>query len=163
MNGTEIAGTESALVTLPERTRAMSDLIPPTLTMKMLERSLDLMAQRHQVLLGNVANEETPRFKAKDLEFQAVLTSIGQPGAGALPVARSDAAPHPRHLLLPGQSDGTSPPVLKELPQTSFGLDKNTVSIEKTMAALHDNSTLYSAASQILSRKFQGLLAAIRG
>src|SRR5205807_8674690 len=90
--------------------------IPPTTTMKMLERSLDLMAQRHQVLLGNVANEETPRFKAKDMEFQAVLASIGQPGAGALPVARSDAAPHPRHLLLPGQSDGMSPPLLKELP-----------------------------------------------
>src|SRR5947199_10776217 len=97
MNGTEIAGTESALVTLPERTRAMSDLIPPTLTTTMLERSLDLMAQRHQVLLGNVANEETPRFKSKDLEFQAVLTSIGQPGAGALPVARSAAAPQPPH------------------------------------------------------------------
>ena len=140
----------------------MSDLIPPTSTMKMLERSLDLMAQRHQVLLGNVANEETPRFKAKDLEFQAVLASIGQPGAGALPVTRT-AAPHPRHLLLPGQMDGTPPPVLKELPATSFGLDGNTVSIEKTMAAMHDNSTLYSAASQILSRKFQGLLAAIRG
>src|SRR2546430_2513211 len=110
-----------------ERTRPMPDLIGHNPTMKLLERSLDLMAQRHQVLLGNVANEETPRFKAKDLEFQAVLASIGQPGAGALPVARSDAAPHPRHLLLPGQSDGTSPPVLKELPQTSFGLDKNTV------------------------------------
>jgi len=141
----------------------MSDLIPPTSTMKMLERSLDLMAQRHQVLLGNVANEETPRFKAKDLEFQAVLASIGQPGTGALSVARTGAAPHPRHLLLPGQLDGTPPPVLKELPATSFGLDGNTVSIEKTMAALHDNSTLYSAATQILSRKFQGLLAAIRG
>jgi flagellar basal-body rod protein FlgB len=160
--GTEIAGTEGAVVILPERTRAMSDLIPPTSTMKMLERSLDLMAQRHQVLLGNVANEETPRFKAKDLEFQAVLASIGQPGAGVLPITRT-AAPHPRHLLLPGQMDGTPPPVLKELPATSFGLDGNTVSIEKTMAAMHDNSTLYSAASQILSRKFQGLLAAIRG
>ena len=141
----------------------MSDLIPPTSTMKMLERSLDLMAQRHQVLLGNVANEETPRFKAKDLEFQSVLASIGKPGTGALPVSMTDAAPHPRHLPLPGQADGRSPPVLKELPRTSFGLDGNTVSIEKTMAALHDNSTLYSAASQILSRKYQGLLAAIRG
>lgn len=141
----------------------MSDLIPTTSTMKMLERSLDMMAQRHQVLLANVANEETPRFKAKDLEFQSVLSSIGQPGAGAVPVARTDAAPHPRHFPLPGQSDGTAPPVLKELPRTSFGLDGNTVSIEKTMAALHDNGSLYSAASQILSRKYQGLLAAIRG
>jgi len=131
-------------------------------TMKMLERSLDFMAQRHQVLLANVANEETPRYKAKDLDFQSVLASIGKPGGASIPIAQTKAAPHPRHMLLPGQPDGLPPPTLGEVPTSSVGLDKNTVSIEKTMAALHDNGTLYSAASQILSRKFQGLLAAIK-
>ena len=140
----------------------MSDLIATSITMKMLERTLDLTAQRHQVLLGNVANEETPRFKAKDLEFQSILTSMARPGMGAIPIARSDAAPNPRHFPLPGGLDGTPPAELKDVRAVSVGLDGNTVSIEKTMAALHDNSTLYSAASQILSRKYQGLLSAIK-
>jgi flagellar basal-body rod protein FlgB len=140
----------------------MPDLIGQNPTMKLLERSLDLLAQRHQVLLGNVANEETPRFKAKDLEFQSVLTAITRPGAGALPIAQPAGTPHPGHLPLPGQPDGLPSAVVKELPPNSVGLDGNTVSIEKTMAALHDNSTLYSAATQILSHKYQGLLTAIR-
>jgi flagellar basal-body rod protein FlgB len=140
----------------------MSELIATSPTMKMLEQTLNLTAQRHQVLLGNVANEETPRFKAKDLEFQSILTSMAQPGTGAMAASRSDAAPHPRHFPLPGGPDSVTPAELKEVRGASVGLDGNTVSIEKTMAALHDNSTLYSAASQILSRKYQGLLGAIR-
>ena len=141
----------------------MPDLIGQNPTMKLLERSLDLLAQRHQILLGNVANEETPRFKAKDLEFRSVLAAIVRPGAGALAIAKTDAQPHPGHLPLPGQSDGTPPPEVKELPPSSVGLDGNTVSIEQTMAALHKNSTLYGAASQIIAHKYQSLLAAIRG
>jgi flagellar basal-body rod protein FlgB len=140
----------------------MPDFTGQNPTMKLLERSLDLMAQRHQVLLGNVANEETPRFKAKDLEFRSILTAITRPGSGALSVMRPDTPAHPGHLPLPGQPDGTPPPVVTELPPSSVGLDRNTVSIEKTMAALHDNSTMYSAASQILAHKYQGLLTAIR-
>ena len=140
----------------------MSDLIATSKTMKMLERTLDLTAQRHKVLLGNVANEETPRFKAKDLEFQSILTSMARPGMGAVPIARSDAAPNPRHFTLPGGLDGTPPAELKDVRPTSVGLDGNTVSIEKTMAAMHDNSTLYGAASQILTRKYQGLISTIK-
>jgi flagellar basal-body rod protein FlgB len=140
----------------------MSELIATTPTMKMLERSLDLIAQRHQVLLANVANEETPRFKAKDLEFQSVLDSMARPGLNGVPMAQTDSAPHPRHFTLPGQPDGINPPVMKDSPTKSPGLDGNTVSVEKTMAALHDNSTLYSAASQILTKKYQALLGAIR-
>ena len=130
--------------------------------MKMLERSLDLYAQRHQVLLANVANEETPRYKAKDLEFQSVLASLVEGSASAVTMTRTDTVPNPRHLQLPVQENGAAPAVVVDLSGTSTGLDRNTVSIEKTMAALHDNSLRYSAASQILSRKYQTLLTAIR-
>src|ERR671936_455780 len=99
----------------------MPDLIAQSPTMKLLERSLDLLAQRHQILLGNIANEETPRFKAKDLEFRSALSALVQPGAGALPIAKADAPPHPGHLALPGQADGMPSPVVRELPPSSVG------------------------------------------
>jgi flagellar basal-body rod protein FlgB len=140
---------------MPESIRQMP-------TMNMLERSLDLYAQRHQVLLANVANEETPRYKAKDLEFQSVLTSLVKTSTAPMAPTRTDGHPNPRHFPLPVQSSGLSAPVVVDLPGTSTGLDRNTVSIEKTMAALHDNSLRYSASSQILSRKYQTLLTAIR-
>jgi len=140
----------------------MSEMIVTSPTMKMLERSLDLIAQRHQVLLANVANEETPRFKAKDLDFQSVLDSMARPGLHGVPMMRSDSSAHPRHFPMPGHPDGISPPEMKDAPTKSPGLDGNTVSMEKTMAALHDNSTLYSAATQIITKKYQSLLGAIR-
>jgi flagellar basal-body rod protein FlgB len=130
--------------------------------MRLLERSLDVIAKRHQILLGNVANEETPGYKAKDLNFMETLTAAAGRGAGPLVVNSPAAVPNPRHIPLPGTASGGPPPTVVEFPSTSGGLDGNTVSIEKTMAALNENSTLYAAASQILSKKYQGLIAAIR-
>jgi flagellar basal-body rod protein FlgB len=152
----------AATVMMRRGVAIMPDSIRAVPTMKILERSLDLFAQRHQVLLGNVANEETPRYKAKDLEFQSVLASAVDGAPSLVAMTRPTASPDPRHLQLPVQQDAMSSPTLIDLPRTSIGLDGNTVSIEKTMAALHDNSLRYSAASQILTRKYQTLLAAIR-
>ena len=138
----------------------MPDPIGQSPTVGMLERSLDLIAQRHQVLLANVANEQTPGYKAKDMDFRAALAVAAQSVTGPIVVKPSDAAPHARHLALPGMAHGA--PALVALPGTAGGLDGNTVSVEKTMAALHENSTLFAAASQILSRKYQNLLTAIK-
>jgi len=102
----------------------MPDFIGQNATMKMLERSLDFMAQRHQVLLANVANEETPRYKAKDLDFQSVLASIGKPGGASIPIAQTAAAPHPRHMLLAGQPDGLPPPTLGKFRHPRLGWTK---------------------------------------
>jgi flagellar basal-body rod protein FlgB len=138
------------------------DPLPQSQTMKMLERALDLYAERHQVLLANVANEETPGYKAKDLEFRSVLAAVGHPDSGGGQMRPVEAPPHPRHLPLPGGGIGTPGPTEVIVPSASSGLDRNTVSIEKTMAAMNQNGTMYAAASQILSRKYQGLISAMR-
>lgn len=142
----------------------MSDknVLPLSPAMTLLERSLDVIAKRHQVLLANVANEETPGYKAKDLDFRETLAAVGGRGAGPLSVSSPSAAPNPRHIPLPGMGLGGPPPTVVDFPSASGGLDGNTVSVEKTMAALNENSTLYAAASQILAKKYQGLIAAIR-
>lgn len=137
------------------------DSVRQSQTMRMLERGLDLILQRHQVLLANVANEETPGYRAKDLDFRGVLAAAGGP-AEPLSIAHVNAAPHPRHLALPGDGGWLPAPAVIDLPASSAGLDGNTVAIEKTMALLYENSMLYQAASQILSKKYQGLLTAIR-
>ena len=138
------------------------DPLPQSQTMKMLERALDLYAERHQVLLANVANEETPGYKAKDLEFRSVLAAVGHPDSGGGLMRPVEAPPHPRHLPLPGGGIGTPGPTEVIVPSASSGLDRNTVSIEKTMAAMNQNGTMYAAASQILSKKYQGLISAMR-
>jgi flagellar basal-body rod protein FlgB len=136
----------------------MPEPIGQNQTMRMLERSLDLIAQRHQVLLSNIANEETPGYKAKDLDFRAALASAAGPTAPA----HGYSAPHARHLPLPGVAGRAAAPTVITLPSSRTGLDGNTVGVEKTMAALHENSTLFAAAGQILSKKYQGLLSALK-
>ena len=140
----------------------MPEPIGQNQTMRMLERSLDLIAQRHQVLLSNIANEETPGYKAKDLDFRAALAAAANPAAGPTALVHVHSAPNFRHLPLPGVEGRATAPTVITLSSARAGMDGNTVSVEKTMAALHENSTLFAAASQILGRKYQGLLSAIR-
>ena len=42
-------------------------------TIKILERSLDLRAERHNIILSNIANIDTPNYKAKDIVFESEL------------------------------------------------------------------------------------------
>ena len=44
-------------------------------TMQLLERSLDLRGARQQVIAANIANEETPKYRATDLNFGRALTN----------------------------------------------------------------------------------------
>jgi len=140
----------------------MADPIGQTPTIRMLEQSLNLLAQRHRVLLANIANEETPGYQARDLDFRATLAAATGLSAGSVALTPGVQAPHRRHLSVLGSARPTPTPTVIPVPSSQAGLDGNTVGIEKTMAALHENSTLFSAASQILSRKYQGLLSAIR-
>ena len=53
-------------------------------TMQLLSRSLDLRGARQQVIAANIANEETPKYRAKDLNFGQALASAQQ---GKLPIS----------------------------------------------------------------------------
>ena len=44
-------------------------------TMQLLSRSLDLRGARQQVIAANIANEETPKYRAKDLNFGQALAN----------------------------------------------------------------------------------------
>ncbi|MCP9454620.1 MAG: flagellar basal body rod protein FlgB [Nitrospira sp.] len=127
-------------------------------TMQLLERTLDLRSARHRVIASNVANEETPGYRATELNFLAQLRSAYR---GGPPVGLT--ATHTRHF---GRTDargfeavsGTLSPV----PAGDLPLDGNSVNVELEMAKLSDNVMQYNAAATILARKFQGLLTAIR-
>ena len=124
----------------------------------LLEKSLDFRARRNALLGGNVANVETPGYKAKDMVFEQALGDAmraRQPG----PLKVSD----PRHF--DGQPkiplDKVSPTVITSAtPEGS--LDGNTVNLDKEMAKLGENQIAYQALTQMISHKFLLLKAAIR-
>ncbi len=126
-------------------------------TMQLLEQSLDLRAARHRIIASNVANEETPGYRAKELQFLDALAAATHSKAGAQ-MAVTDA----RHLGSHGQAGGRVQGTLIELPSPELPLDANSVNLDMEMAKLGDNAINYNASATMLSMRFRQLLDAIR-
>ena len=127
-------------------------------TIQLLERTLDLRSARQRVITSNVANEETPGYRASELNFMDQLRSAQQ---GRLPVVL--AATQPRHFGLHGaQGVQAITGKLNEVPAGDLPLDANSVNLELEMAKLSDNAMQYNTAATILAKKFHGLLNVIR-
>jgi flagellar basal-body rod protein FlgB len=120
--------------------------------------ALRLREQRTEVLAGNLANADTPGFKARDLDFAGLLArqAAGQSPGAAL------AATDPRHI---GRSALDSPgygELLYRVP-TQSSLDGNTVDPHLEKAAFAENAVRYQATLMILGSRINGLRTAIRG
>ena len=127
-------------------------------TMQLLQRSLDLRRARQRVISSNLANEETPGYRASELNFMDQLRSVQQ---GRLPVVL--AATQPRHFGLHGaQGVQAVTGKLHEVPAGDLPLDANSVNLELEMAKLSDNAMQYNTAASIMAMRFRGLLSAIR-
>lgn len=104
-----------------------------------LERALDYHLERQNVLNGNVANLNTPNYKAKDLVQPA------QQAEGTLALAATDG----QHIGVGGTNESAQMVEEKGTP----GLDGNTVTLEKEMSKMMANSLRYDAATEVVSRR----------
>ncbi|MGC3973766.1 MAG: flagellar basal body rod protein FlgB [Nitrospira sp.] len=126
-------------------------------TMQLLERSLDLRGARQQVIAANIANEETPKYRATDLNFGQALANAQQ---GKLPIAL--VSTHQQHIGPKGSGFQRVQGRIEEVPAGDLPLDANSVNIELEMAKMSDNAQQYNTSAAIISMKFKGLLNAIR-
>ncbi len=124
----------------------------------LLHKSLDFRGRRNVLLASNVANVETPGYKAKDLVFEkslgkAMKASI--PGPLNVTNARHMDGRNilPLHLVKP-EMIRTSNPV--------GNIDGNSVDLEREMVKLGENQVVYQALAQMISHKFSQLRTAIR-
>lgn len=124
-------------------------------------KALGLRETRTELLARNLANADTPGFKARDLDFRAALASAeGQPSAGTLRATQSghigvaDAA-----ALDPASTEA----FLKYRTPLAPSLDGNTVDAQLEQAAFAENAVRYQATLQFLSSKFRSLMTAITG
>jgi flagellar basal-body rod protein FlgB len=126
-------------------------------TMQLLQRSLDLRGARQQIIAANIANEETPRYRASDLNFGQALASAQR---GNVPITL--ASTHHSHFGPKGTGVQRVSGKIEEVPAGDLPLDANTVNIELEMAKMSDNAMQYNTAATILGMRFRQLLAAIR-
>lgn len=115
------------------------------------EHALKLRAERAQVISNNIANADTPGYKARDFDFSAVLRD--QEAGVAL---RTTDSKHIGSGVL-RQAD------LKFRQPLQASLDGNTVEAHNEKAEFMRNSMMYSATLTFLNARISGLLNAIRG
>ena len=122
-------------------------------------RALDLLAQRQKVLAGNIANADTPGFKARDFDFaQALAEARGAAPGGA--IATSQAG----HLQASGAAAAAPATVdLQWRTPDQPALDGNTVDLDRERAHFADNALRYEATLRFINHDVRTMLSAITG
>ena len=113
-------------------------------------QALNLRSQRQQVLASNIANADTPGYKARDFDFKSALaTAVAQPA--------TDQAP------------GGTVPARAPQPELSYrsviqpSIDGNTVDMDVERAQFAENTVHFEANITMLTHQIRMMLAAIQG
>ncbi len=118
------------------------------------EQALLLHGRRMSVLATNLANADTPNYKARDIDFAAVL---GGTEDGALPMS----ATQPAHVGSAPDPVGAANLQYRNPYQAS--LDGNTVEMPVEQAAFSENNVRYQASLTFINIRIAELTLAING
>lgn len=129
-------------------------------TISMATRALDLRSRRHEMIISNIANADTPGYKSFDLLVEEAMQKNNTENPHGISLQRT----HPGHLP-PKSAAGNRLDAQIIQPEANESLrgDDNTVDMDREMSNLAANQILYKATARILSDKFQGLKNAIQG
>lgn len=119
-----------------------------------LNTSLNLRLANQNVIGSNIANADTPEYKAKTMEFESAFREALNVGHD-LQMRASD----PRHLQV--RSTDAVEPVIYEDPNDVFSLDGNTVDRAAEMAKMAENQLIYDSSVELLRKKLGMLKYAI--
>jgi len=118
--------------------------------------SMAVQQQRMDVLASNIANADTPNFKARDIDFAKVLAGTQSSGGSAMTLAATDS----NHAS--GSASSTSYPLSFRVPLQPT-LDGNTVDEQVEQAAFADAVLHYQASLSFQSGEMKSLVTAITG
>jgi len=118
------------------------------------QKALAFRSQRAEIIASNIANADTPGYKARDIDFKAAMASVDMQSAGSLALTNS------KHIQI--NTSENKPEVLYRTPNQS-SLDGNTVDGLLEKGAFAENALRYQASLTFLEGKFRGMMAAIKG
>lgn len=130
------------------------------------QTALNLRAQRQELLASNIANADTPNYKARDIDFskalQGALAKTGQ-----TPASPGLVTTAPNHLAgSAGSAAGTAmiggAPLLYRNGQQG-SVDGNTVDMDAERNQFTDNALRYEASITLIGAQIKSLLTAIQG
>lgn len=118
--------------------------------------ALRVRSQRAELLATNLANADTPNFKARDIDFQTALqAATAQQNTNKMHVT------HQKHIQMSQGSSGNEHIQYRTIQQDA--LDGNSVDAQIEQAQFMQNAIQYQASLEFLGARFQGLTKALRG
>jgi flagellar basal-body rod protein FlgB len=118
------------------------------------EQVLSLRAQRQQLLASNIANADTPNYKAVDIDFNSAMQSaLQQVNPGELKLTSSSHQPNTGTI---GTAD------IKERASKQNSLDGNTVDMDIERAQFTENALQYEAAITLINNHFKNIASVLQ-
>lgn len=136
--------------------------------------ALKLRANRQETIASNIANADTPGFKARDFDFSAALRQASgmpeavrgdfdfQPGTGGLSTV-SLARTRAGHQQRGDRVVSSAEPDMKYVVPEQASMDGNTVDLNRERAQFSQNAVGYQASLRFINGKVRTMLSAIRG
>lgn len=122
------------------------------------QTALDLRQQRQEVLAANIANADTPNYKARDFDFsQALSKAMGEKQSLANTQLRLTSERH-----IPAAAQGAPQAELLYRQPLQPSLDGNTVDMDVERMAFADNTMHYQSNLNVLSQRIKTLMAALQ-
>lgn len=127
-------------------------------TLRFHETALALRGQRQQLLASNIANADTPNYKARDIEFaSAIQGALARSGSASSGLVTTSAT----HLA--GMNETAGGAALRYRTVQQGSVDGNTVDMDTERNQFTDNAIRYEASLTMISAQIRGLLTAIQG
>ena len=120
-------------------------------------QALRLRARRMEVLASNLANADTPNYKARDMDFSALLQRMQHDGEPGIELKRTDE----RHIAAT-DIDALEAGIKYRNPMMP-SLDGNTVDMQMEQARFAENALQYQTSLTFLNGKIRSLKLAIKG
>ena len=125
--------------------------------MRFHHTALNTRAYRQQVIASNIANADTPNYKARDVDFREALTGALAGKSGSLALSTTSA----RHLAAAGASPLEAN--LKFRNDQQGAVDGNTVNMDVERSAFAENAIQYQASVTFINGLITGMQRAIQG
>lgn len=118
------------------------------------QHALRVQGQRVKLISENLANADTPNYKARDIDFRQALRQAESAATGL----RTTRAEH-----IPAAGGGLDRAAVLYRVPASPSLDGNTVESQREQAKFAEATVQYQTALNFLGSRIQGLIGAIKG
>lgn len=125
---------------------------------KVLEKALDTVEKRNQVISHNISNVDTPGYHKKEVSFEKEFAAALDSFKGSNLQGR---VTREGHIPIGDQSIDSIQPEIVETKSTKLRVDENNVDVETEMAALATNTIMYQALTQKMNGELQRLKSII--